>query len=336
MEESPKKVENVIVTGGCGFIGSHAICHFLRKTDWNIIVLDCLTYASMGFARLKENGAFHSPRVKIFTVDLSHPLDVGLIKEMGDIDRIIHFAAETHVDNSIADPVKCIRNNVMSTVYLLEYARTLPNLKIFYYFSTDEANGPLPEGHSPYKEDDRHKPGNPYAASKSASEDICLAYHNSYKVPILISKMINCFAETQHVEKFIPKVVKSLLNNEKIYIHCEPGCKVSGSRYYIHARNVADAILFIMKNGTIGEKYNISGEDRVRNLDLALEIASIMDKTLDYEMIDFHSERPSHDTHYGIDNSRLVQMGWIPPVGFHESLRKTVEWTVQHPEWLEE
>ena len=266
--------------------------------------------------------------------DLINPLPEGIIKEIGEVDYIVHMAAETHVDNSIVDPRLFIRNNVDSTLNMLEYARSLPNLKMFFYFSTDEVFGPA-LGDTMYKEWDRHKPTNPYSASKSAAEQMCVAWENTYKIPLMIVNVMNAFGERQHVEKFIPLCVKKMLNNEKIYIHSYPDKVTAGTRFYIHGRNIAAAVLFLINNGTIGEKYNISGEREVSNLEMAQMIAKFMGKELDYEMVDFHSSRPGHDLRYGLDGNKLFNMGFELPVDFEHSLQKTVEWTLENRKWLE-
>lgn len=326
----------ILITGGCGFIGHHFVEHVHKNTDWDIVILDRLSYASNGFERLRDTETLHDERVKVFTSDLILPLSEGLIKEIGNVDYIVHMAAETHVDNSIKDPKLFLDNNIHSTYNLLEYARNhLPNLKTFFYFSTDEVFGPA-LGDTLYKEWDRHKPTNPYSASKSAAEQICIAYENTYKTPLMIVNVMNAFGERQHVEKFIPLCMKKLLNNEKIYIHSYPDKKTAGTRFYIHGRNIAAAVLFLIKNGVIGEKYNISGEKEVSNLEMAQYIAKFMNKELDYEMVDFHSDRPGHDLRYGLDGSKLFDMGFKLPLNFEESLRKTVEWTLDNQKWLEE
>jgi dTDP-glucose 4,6-dehydratase len=325
----------VIITGGCGFIGHHFVEHVFRTTDWEIIILDKLSYASNGFERLRDTGTINSDRVKIFTNDLINPLPEGIIKEIGnDVDYIVHMAAETHVDNSIVDPRLFIRNNIDSTLNMLEYARTLTNLKMFFYFSTDEVFGPALND-TMYKEWDRHKPTNPYSASKSAAEQICISWENTYKLPLMIVNVMNAFGERQHVEKFIPLCIKKMLNNEKILIHSYPDKVTSGTRFYIHGRNIAAAVLFLINNGQIGEKYNISGEREVSNLEMAQMIAKFMGKELDYEMVDFHSSRPGHDLRYGLDGSKLFDMGFELPVDFEHSLQKTVEWTLENQKWLE-
>ena len=326
--------KTVLITGGCGFIGHHFVEHICVNTDWNIIVLDKLTYASHGLERLRDTGVIKTGRVKTFTYDLSHPLSVGLKKELGEINYIVHMAADTHVDNSISDPIPFIKNNVMSTVHMLEYARGLPNLKTFFYFSTDEVFGPALNGKL-FKEWDRHKPTNPYSSSKSAAEQICVAYENTYKIPLMIVNVMNAFGERQHVEKFIPLCIKKVLNDEKVFIHSYPDKKRSGTRFYIHGRNIANAVLFLIKNGTLGEKYNISGEREVSNLEMAQLIAKFVGKELKYEMVDFHSDRPGHDLRYGLDGSKLFSMGFKLPLNFEESLEKTVKWTLENHKWLE-
>ena len=325
--------KTVLVTGGCGFIGHHFVEHIYVNTDWNIIVLDKLTYASHGLERLRDTGALDNNRVKVFTYDLSYPLSVGLKKELGNVNYIVHMAADTHVDNSISTPVPFVRNNIMSTVHMLEYARTLSNLEIFFYFSTDEVYGPA-LGNKLFKEDERHNPTNPYSASKSGAEQLCVAYHNTYNVPVMRINVMNAMGERQHVEKFIPKVIKKVLNNEKVEIHSYPDKKTSGTRYYIHARNIAAGVLFLLENGTIGESYNLTGEKEVSNLEMAQIIADTIGKKLNYEMVDFHSDRPGHDLRYGLDGDKMKNMGWTLPVDFETSIQNTVKWTMKNQKWL--
>ena len=326
--------KTVLITGGCGFIGHHFVEHIFVKTDWNIIVLDKLTYASHGLERLRNTETLDSGRVKVFTYDLSHPLSIGLKKELGDVNYIVHMAADTHVDNSISTPVPFIKNNIMSTVHMLEYARTLSNLDIFFYFSTDEVYGPA-LGNKLFQEDERHNPTNPYSASKSGAEQLCVAYHNTYDVPVMRINVMNAMGERQHVEKFIPKVIKKVLNDELVEIHSYPDKKTSGTRYYIHARNIAAGVLFLLENGTIGESYNLTGEKEVSNLEMAQIIADTIGKPLKYEMVDFHSDRPGRDLRYGLDGNKMKKMGWSLPVDFETSLRNTVKWTVDNQIWLE-
>lgn len=328
-------MKNIIVTGGCGFIGHHFVEHLLKNTLWDIIIIDKLSYASKGLKRLKNVGISSNPRVRIFTYDLCNKISKGLVEEFGDVNYIVHMAADTHVDNSISNPVPFVYNNIMSTINLLEYARNLKNLEKFFYFSTDEVFGAAPNGIS-YKEWDRHKPTNPYSASKSGAENLCISYENTYKLPIIIVNVMNAFGERQHVEKFIPKCIKYILEDKKIEIHSNKDCTVPGSRFYIHGRNISTAVLFLIENGKIGDKYNITGEKEVNNLEMAQFIAKVMKKELKYELVNFHEDRPGHDERYALDGSKLINMGWKLPLNFEESLKNTVLWTLNNLEWLEE
>lgn len=324
---------NVLITGCCGMLGHHMIEHFLKNTDWNIVGIDKLSYASRGLDRLRSFKALENPRFKMFIWDLCSELTVGLIKELGNVNIIIHLAADTHVDNSISTPIPFVLNNVTSTLNLLEYSRKLTGLKLFLYFSTDEIYG-VAEGDTLFKEWDRQNPTNPYSASKAASENICLAYANTYKTPVIITNTMNIIGERQHIEKFLPKIIHSIMNEIEIPVHCYADCKTPGTRFYIHARNVSDAILFVIKNGKIGDKYNISGEREISNLELIQIVSSIMNKEAKTKMVNFHSDRPGHDLRYGLDDSKLRSMGWKPPIDFDTSLEKTVIWTMENKEWL--
>lgn len=326
--------KKVVISGGCGFIGHHTIEHLIRKTDWDIVVLDKLTYASFGLERLRDINAYPSPRVKVFPVDITQPLSFGVRKEIGeDVNIFIHMAAESHVDNSISNPKNSFHNNINGTIETLEYVKTLPNLEMYFYFSTDEVYGSAPKG-TAFSEWDRHKPTNPYSAGKSAAENICIAYENTYKIPLMSVNVMNAFGARQHVEKFIPKTIKNILNDNKVLIHSYPDKKEAGSRFYIHARNIAAAILFLLDKGSVGEKYNVVGEKEVDNLEMASFIAKVIGKPLKYEMIDFHGDRPGHDLRYSLSGEKMDSLGWELPHSFEESLKNTVEWTVANQKWL--
>ncbi len=309
--------------------------HLHHKTDWNIVVIDKLTYASNGMERLRDAALLKSPRVTVFTVDLAaDPFSPGLVSELGDINCIIHTAAETHIPRSIEDPVGVIHNNVMSTVHLLEYARTLPNLEKFVAFSTDEVYGGAPLNVD-YTETDRHNPTNPYSASKSAAEQICIGYRSVYQIPLIVVNCMNVIGQRQHPEKYLIKCMKHIMNGEIIQVHADPSCTRPGSRFYIHARNVSDAVLFLIHNGKLGEVYHITGEKEVDNLELAQMISKLMGINLKYELVDFHSLNHGHDDRYSLCGDKLAALGWKPPVEFEKSLAKTVRWTMDHRRWLD-
>jgi dTDP-glucose 4,6-dehydratase len=336
---SSENKKRILVTGGAGFIGHHFIEAILKSTDWDIVVLDKLNYASGGFDRLRDIKAFDSKRVHIFTTDFTQPILDGLAKEIGEVDHIVHMGAETHVDNSIENPEPFVMANVVGTMRILDFARKQKNLKKFVYFSTDEVFGPAPKGVA-YKEWDRYDSTNPYSASKAGGEELALAYANTYKVPVIITHTMNVFGERQHPEKFIPKVINKVLVGETVTIHSSPDKQKAGSRFWIHGRNVASAILFLLDRGEFREKYNIVGEKEVDNLTMAKFIAKTLGKELKYEMVDFHSSRPGHDLRYALDGTKMRKLGWNLPMTFEESLKRTINWYFistepQNKRWLE-
>lgn len=332
-----KNVIKIAISGGNGFIGHHFCEHILKNTDWNIDILDRLSYSSFGYDRLKDVNVYDDKRVRHFCHDLTKPIEGYLQQELLHADYIVHMGAETHVDRSIKDPEPFVMSNVVGTMHLLNFARQCRRLKKMIYFSTDEVFGPAKKSLYPngFKEWDRYKSSNPYAATKAGGEELCIAYENTYGVPVAISHAMNVFGERQHPEKFIPMVIRKVLNGEKIIIHADRECKIPGSRFWIHARNVAEAVMFLLETSVSGDKYNIVGEEEVDNLQMAQFIAEVLGRKLNYELVDFHSSRPGHDLRYALDGAKLKKMGFEYPKNFRESLVKTVEWTLQHPEWLD-
>lgn len=320
-----------LITGGAGFIGHHVVNYLLKNTDDEIVVIDRLD-CSGNLNRLAEIGCNSTKRVRFIHHNLRAEINDLLRKQIGPIDVILHIGAATHVDRSIDNPMEFVLDNVVATTNLLDYARHT-NIKQFLYFSTDEVFGPAPDGVA-YGEWDRYKSGNPYAATKAGAEELCLAYENTYGLPLLITHTMNVFGERQHPEKFIPSTIQKVRDGEKVTIHANHDKTKAGSRFYIHARNVAHAVMFVLENGTSGEKYNIVGEQEVDNLQLAALIADIQKKPLCYEMVDFHSSRPGHDLRYALDGTKLAAMGWEPPRTFEQSLEETVLWTLENKQWL--
>lgn len=326
----------ILVTGGIGFVGHHLVEHLLKNTNWEIVILDNLNYAG-NLNRLTDIDIWEKEkdRVKFVWHDLKAPISETTHKMIGDLDYIWHLAAESHVERSLEDSVPFVMSNVLGTTNLLEYVKkNQPNLKKYIQFSTDEVYGPAPEGVF-YKEWDRLKPSNPYSAAKGGGDLLAFAFSRSFKLPILITRSMNIFGERQHPEKFIPKVVRAILNNETTVIHGVPG-NIS-SRCWIHARNVADALIFLLKKGEPEEIYNIVGEER-SILDLANRISGVIRggklKEEEIEYVDFHRTRPGHDRRYALDGTKLKEMGWAPKSTLEESFDKMIEWMVKHPEWL--
>jgi dTDP-glucose 4,6-dehydratase len=259
---------------------------------------------------------------------------------MGKIDYIINLASLSDVDASIEDPVPFMRNNVDLMYTMLEYAREIKP-EVFVQFSTDEVYG-ASEKAQRYPEWSSIVPSNPYSASKAAQEAIAIAYWRSYGVPLVLTNTMNNFGEYQQPSKYPVIIQRALQEGKKVTVHGTEG--QMGTRYYIHSRNAADALLYILKKlppymhtpGTADrpDRYNIVGDEQVDNLSLAKIIAGLMGKTLKYELVDFHSTRPGHDLHYGLDGKKLKKLGWKSPLSFEKSLKNTIEWQTEHPSWI--
>lgn len=338
--------KTVLITGGAGFIAHHVIDLFLRETDWKIVTLDRLDYSG-NLNRLHEVLEAYDEntrkRVKIVFHDLKAEINPLVANFIGNPDIILHLAASSHVDRSITHPMEFIFDNTIGTAHLLEYARRLPNLDMFLYFSTDEIFGVAPPGVE-YKERDRYNSTNPYSASKAAAEEFCVAYENTYKLPMMITHTMNVFGERQTPEKFIPLCIKKVHLNEKVYIHSDSTRTQAGSRFYIHAKDVADALLFLLKNRPKVEpdyglakcaKFNIVGKEEVDNLTLAKLVAASQNKELMYEMVDFHTSRPGHDLRYALSGDLMRSLGWEPKVAFSERIKQVSDWYLQNKRWLE-
>jgi len=338
--------KTILTTGGCGFVGHHCVEHLLKNTDWKIIVLDALTYAG-NLNRITDIEVFTPERVKFVWHDLKSPISETIHKMIGDLDYIWHLAAESHVDRSLENSIPFVMSNVVGTANLLEYCKKYqPNLKKFVTFSTDEVFGPAPFGVD-YKEGNVCNPSNPYSASKEGQEAISKAFAFSFGLPVMISRTMNVYGERQSVEKFIPKTVKAILNNEKVVIHGLPG-NIS-SRRWIHARNVCDALIFLMDKGEIIEKkyqndpshgiYHIVGEER-NVLELANRISKIIKgrelEASEIEYVDFHRTRPGHDLRYSLDGSKLKSLGFEYKLSLEQSFDKMIKWMIkkENLKWL--
>lgn len=339
-------MKKILVTGGAGFIAHHLINKLLKETDWDIITLDRLDYSG-SLNRLHDSmlefDAEKRKRVKVLFHDLKAELNPLLKAEIGKVDYIAHLAAGSHVDRSIEYPMEFVLDNVVGTCNILEFARTQKeNLERFIYFSTDEVFGPAPDGIK-YKENDRYNSTNPYSASKAGGEELAVAYENTYGLPIYITHTMNVFGERQHPEKYIPMCIKRIRDGEKITIHSDKTKTIPGSRHYIHAEDVADAVLFLFKNklalepewgGAKCPKFNIVGAEEINNYELAKIIADSQNKELIYEFVDFHSSRPGHDLRYALDGSKMKELGWEPSKSVRQRVEEVVKWTLENERWL--
>lgn len=334
-------MKKVLLTGGAGFIGHHMVEAFLKDTDWSIVLLDRLD-CSGTLNRLTDISIWEKEkhRVKFIWHDLKAEINDFLEKEIGEVDYIVHLAASTHVDRSIEDPLSFVMDNVVGTCNMLNFARKLKSLKKFINFSTDEIAGPAP-AELYFKENFPHKPSNPYAASKGGQVDLGYSFYITYGLPVVTTFTMNNFGERQHPEKLIPKAIRSILNGEAMPIFSsfnkETGkLEAVGSRCWLHCRNAASAILFLLENGKAGQEYNIIGEREYTNLEICEMIAKVIGKPLIPNFVDFHSSRPGHDMRYALDGTKIKELGWKSAMSVEESLRKTVEWSLKNPKWLYE
>ena len=339
-------MKNVLITGGAGFIAHHIIANIIKNTDWKIVTIDRLDISG-NLNRLneilEEFSIEDKKRLKIVFHDLKAEINSQIESAIGKPDIILHLAAASHVDRSITFPMEFVQDNVVGTVNLLDFARRLPKLEKFVYFSTDEIFGNAPEGVS-YSEYDRYNSTNPYSASKASAEEFCVAYENTYKLPINITHTMNVFGERQHPEKFIPMTIQRVRDQQKVLIHANKEKTKAGSRHYIHAQDVADGLMFILnlKNythkGDFGNakcpKFNLVGPEEIDNLTLAQTIAKVQKKDLVYELIDNHSSRPGHDLRYSLSPKLLKSLGWEPKIKLSKRIEEVVEWSLKNNRWL--
>jgi dTDP-glucose 4,6-dehydratase len=343
-------MKRVLVTGGAGFIAHHVIETILDQTDWEIISLDRLDFSG-NLNRLHDLLKDHPQRqrVKVVYHDLKAEVNPSVARKIGDVNYILHLAAGSHVDRSIDDPLEFVYDNVVGTAHILNFARKQmrtvrfdDGFERFIYFSTDEIFGPAPTGVK-YDEYDRYNSTNPYSATKAGGEELAVAFANTYKMPIYITHTMNVFGERQHWEKYIPTCIRKVRNGEVITIHADPTKTKAGSRHYIHAQDVSEALLFLLKQDTIEvdvsngvkcPKFNLVGPEETDNLELAQMIANIQGKPCLYEMNDFHSARPGHDLRYALSGERMKQLGWVPKIAFSERIKQVVDWYLKNDEWL--
>lgn len=345
-------LKEILVVGGCGFIGSHFCEHILKNTDWNVTILDGLRHAGdVGRLVDMENFDKYRKRTRIFWHDLRSAIPPRLVCELGNFNFVVNFASDSHVDRSISSPTDFIQNNVSLICNLLDWWRKLCTVsnnyyepKNFIHISTDEVYGPAPKCRR-FKEWDRHIPSNPYAASKSAQEAIVCSYWRTFNLPLMLTVTMNNFGERQHPEKLVPKTVQYLVRNQSVPIHAEfkNNRWYAGSRTWLHARNHADALMFLLNNVQPEKfpdvdrptKINIAGDTELTNLQVVERIAKVLGKKPKYHFVDFHKERPGHDRRYALNGDKLSSLGWKSPMPLDECFDRTVNWMVKRQEWLD-
>jgi dTDP-glucose 4,6-dehydratase len=314
-------MKNLLVTGGAGFIGSNFVRLMLeRHPDYHIIVYDKLTYAGNmdNLEPVSEN-----PRFKFIRGDIADRAAVARALDSAQIDTVVNFAAESHVDRSILNPDAFIQTNTVGTYVLLDESRRA-NVERFLYVSTDEVYGSIPEGF--FKEDDSLEPNSPYAASKASGDLMARAYFTTYGMNVVVTRGSNTFGPQQYPEKLLPLFITNAIDDQPLPLYGD-GMQV---RDWLYVDDHAAGIDLVLHRGEPGEVYNLGGENERHNIDVIREMLAILGKP--ESLIRPVEDRPGHDRRYALDNSRAHALGWEYGQAWEDALAATVQWYV-HNEW---
>lgn len=332
-------MKNILVTGGCGFIGSNFIHFILSTSDFagRIINVDNLTYAG-NLENLEGIEEKFPGRYHFIKADICDPESMGKIFDRFEIDTVCHFAAESHVDRSIVEPDAFMKTNIMGTFNLLELARVhQEKMILFHHVSTDEVFGSLGED-GYFTEDTPYDPSSPYSASKAASDHLVRAYNRTYGIPVTISNCSNNYGPYQFPEKLIPLMILNALEGKALPVYGD-GRNI---RDWLYVKDHCRAVWAIMKRGKRGETYNVGGQCEMHNIDVVRMICDLLDdmvpnpgKRPRRDLITFVKDRPGHDLRYAIDFSKLQkEIGWFPDASFETGIKETIRWYIDNKRWV--
>tara|TARA_B100000886_G_scaffold332399_1_gene285081 strand:- start:1686 stop:2660 length:975 start_codon:yes stop_codon:yes gene_type:complete len=321
--------KNILVTGGLGFIGSNFISKII-KMNYNIVNVDCKSYASVDPDILKFNSF---DNYKFYEININNYDDINNIIKKYSFEKIIHFAAESHVDNSIEDSLIFAKTNILGTINILESYKNLEsNKKLFLHVSTDEVFGSIKTDR--FNEISSYKPNSPYAASKASSDHFVRAYFETHNLPVIITNCTNNYGKYQHKEKFIPTIIKSLISNLKIPVYGNG----KNIREWINVDDHVDALIFLINNGNIGETYCIGSGEELSNIELTNKLCFIYDKITNKKnsnsLISYIKDRKGHDFRYAVDSSKINKLGWKNKYNFNDSIENTLLWYLDNKDFL--
>ena len=336
---------NILVTGGTGFIGSHFCEFILSNTENNVTVLDRLDNT----ATLERLPKEYKTRLKFVWWDLKAEFNNSIKNQLKDIDIVVHMAASSHVDRSIIEPLSFVMDNVVGTCNLLNWIKDNPKIKLLLHCSTDEVFGSSMFNKG-FEDNDATFPENPYAASKAGAESLVIAYATTYKVPAIIVRMTNVIGVKQHPEKFIPLVIRKILNKEIIEVYCNEDHSKIGTRYYIDVKDVCNGLMTVILHSYLSDKYrirkdirfngiyHISGRESINNLYMAQLICKVIKgdpNNFKWVAVPYPNQRPYHDLNYCISDLTMKYIGWYPTITIEDSIKDTVNWYLKNQEWLE-
>jgi len=309
-------MRNILVTGGCGFIGSNFINYMIKNyTDVFIVNIDRLDYCA------DVNNVKYKERYQLVVSDLNNYSIVSKILTDYNIEYVVHFAAQSHVDNSFGNSIQFTKDNVLGTHTLLECVRVYGKLKRFVHISTDEVYGEVDTEHKGCNEKSLLNPTNPYAATKAAAEFLVRSYYHSFKLPVIITRGNNVYGPRQYPEKLIPRFITKLFHGEKCPIHG----KGETRRNFIYVDDVSRAVDTILNKGVINEIYNIGSNDEYSVKDV-LDILIKEMRVEREDVFEYVEDRAFNDFRYCVDSSKLESLGWKKEVSFLEGIRKTIAW----------
>jgi dTDP-glucose 4,6-dehydratase len=320
-------LKTFLITGGCGFIGSHFIRLLRReKPQWRIVNLDLLTYAGNIDNLADLNFTANDPKYRFVQGDIADLALVRSIFETERLDAVVNFAAETHVDRSLLDSAPFVRTNIEGTRMLLEVAAPY-GINRFLQVSTDEVYGSLAPDEPAFSEDSPLLPNSPYAASKAAADLFVRAYHRSYRIPTLITRCGNNYGPYQFPEKFLPLFITNALDDQSLPLYGD-GKQI---RDWIHVEDHARAVLQVLEHGVPGEIYNVSADGGRTNQFMAESVLDILGKRR--ELIRYVEDRPGHDRRYSLSSKKINSLGWRPSIPLEQGLSSTIDWYRNQKSW---